>query len=178
MIELQTIDEAIDDNGLKILVHAPSGFGKTVLCATTGRKSLLINAESGLLSLKEVPEDIKKNIDVVTVNELTELGELYDMLAQGGHPYDWIMLDSLSEIAEVCLSKHMKEAKDGRKAYGALADDMYTLIREFRDLPKVCIYMSAKQEFREDSSGTSKYRPMMPGRNLRRARGSCPSNFR
>ncbi|KKL64067.1 hypothetical protein LCGC14_2168750 [marine sediment metagenome] len=102
MIELQTIDEAIDDNGLKILVHAPSGFGKTVLCATTGRKSLLINAESGLLSLKEVPEDIKKNIDVVTVNELTELGELYDMLAQGGHPYDWIMLDSLSEIAEVC----------------------------------------------------------------------------
>ena len=37
---------------IKVLVHAPAGAGKTRLCATTGGKTVILSAESGLLSYR------------------------------------------------------------------------------------------------------------------------------
>ena len=174
-LKTQTIDEAIHENGAKVLVHAPPGYGKTVLSVTTvmdeewgvdeNLRSLIVNAESGLRSLKTVPQAVKDRIDVVTVGDLTDLGDIYNELC-GGHCYDWVILDSLSEIAEVCLSEHKAESKDPRQAYGKLADDMFAMIRLFRDLPHVCVYMSCKQGYAEDASGKTRFRPMMPGKQL------------
>ncbi len=80
--------------------------------------------------------------------------------------FDWVCLDSISEIAEVVLSKERKATKDPRQAYGALFEHMGDLLRAFRDLPRN-IYMSAKMErVKDEMSGAMLHSPSLPGQKL------------
>jgi len=155
-------------NGLKFLVHGPAGAGKTVLCATAGAPTLIISAESGLLSLRGV------DIPVIEVKDLTSLYEAYDFVANAaeGQAFEWVCLDSISEIAEVILSNEKKVAKDPRQAYGALAEKMTDVVRAFRDLPGRNVYFSCKQErAKDEQSGAMLYYPSMPGNALKQGVG-------
>lgn len=144
---------------IKVLVHGPAGSGKTRLCATTGGKPLIVSAESGLLSLREY------DLDVWEVKNMQDLKEVFEFL-KDDKTYDWICLDSISEIAETVLSNEKKATKDGRAAYGNMADIMTTLIRSFRDLPKN-VYMSSKQgKVKDEQTGGVYHGPMMPGQTL------------
>lgn len=161
-----TKDAALD--GIKVLVHGPAGAGKTSLCATTGAPTIIISAESGLLSLRGV------DIPVIEVKSLEQLYEAYDFVAntEEGQAFNWICLDSISEIAEVVLNHEKKVAKDPRQAYGALAEKMTDLIRAFRDLPGRNVYFSCKQErTKDEQSGAMLYYPAMPGNMLKQGVG-------
>lgn len=161
-----TKDAAFD--GIKILVHGPAGAGKTSLCATTGEPTVIISAESGLLSLRGV------DIPVIEVKALDQLYEAYDFVVntEQGQAFKWICLDSISEIAEVVLNHEKKIAKDPRQAYGALAEKMTDLIRAFRDLPGRNVYFSCKQErAKDEQSGAMLYYPAMPGNMLKQGVG-------
>ncbi len=161
-----TKDAALD--GIKILVHGPAGAGKTSLCATTGEPTVIISAESGLLSLRGV------DIPVIEVKALDQLYEAYDFVVNTpeGQAFKWICLDSISEIAEVVLNHEKKVAKDPRQAYGALAEKMTDLIRAFRDLPGRNVYFSCKQErAKDEQSGAMLYYPAMPGNMLKQGVG-------
>lgn len=147
---------------IKVMVHGPSGSGKTRLCATTGGKTLIINAEGGLLSLRG------HDIDVFTVKSMDDLVEVYKYLVDD-KDFEWVCLDSISEVAEVVLAKEMKEQKDPRKAYGEMQVTMTEMIRCFRDLPKN-IYFSAKQErIKDDTTGGVIFGPSAPGQKLAQA---------
>jgi phage nucleotide-binding protein len=157
-----TKDAALD--GIKILVHGPAGAGKTSLCATTGEPTIIISAESGLLSLRG------HDIPVIEVKTLDQMYEAYDYVVNNpdGQAFQWVCLDSISEIAEVVLNHEKKVAKDPRQAYGALAEKMTDLIRAFRDLPGRNVYFSCKQERTKDEhSGAMLYYPGMPGNMLK-----------
>lgn len=158
--EIKSTRSAVDDQGLKILVHGPAGAGKTRMCATTGdlEHTLIISAEGGLLSLREY------DIDAVQVDTLDQLRQVYAYLARGEHRYRWICLDSVSEIAEVVLEKEKSKSNDGRRAYGEMADTMFTVLRNFRNLP-YHVVMTAKQG-REEDRGSVLYVPLLPGRQL------------
>ena len=141
---------------VKVLVHAPAGSGKTRLCATTGGKPIILSAESGLLSLAG------EDIDVI---EIKSMQDLYDAFAflQNDTTYDWVCLDSITEIAEVLLATERGKTKDVRQAYGELQTQMMHLLRGFRDLPKN-IYFSAKQEHVKDEvTGGMIFGPSAPG---------------
>jgi len=162
-MKFQSISEAVEDNGLKCLVHGLAGVGKTVLSATTGEPTLIINAEGGLLSIKRAPNYIK----VKTVKSFEDINEVYDYLKDEEHGFKWVILDSISDVAEVVLSEEKKIAKDARQAYGALAEQMMNLIRKFRDLKNINVLFTAKQAKKEDQdSGVTTYLPSMPGNNL------------
>lgn len=161
-----TKDAALD--GIKILVHGPAGAGKTSLCATTGEPTIIISAESGLLSLRGF------DIPVIEVKSLDEMYEAYDYVVNTdeGKAFKWICLDSISEIAEVVLNHEKKVAKDPRQAYGALAEKMTDLIRAFRDLPGRNVFFSCKQErTKDEQSGAMLYYPAMPGNMLKQGVG-------
>lgn len=162
-IRLTTTAQAAIDNGIKVLVHGPSGSGKTRLCATTGEPTVIISAESGLLSLRG------HNIPVIEVKTLEDVHEAYRFVteSQDAKAFRWVCLDSISEIAEVCLTAEKAKTKDVRQAYGALFDEMGNLIRAFRDLPGKNVYFSSKQERKEDSAtGAQMYFPSLPGAKL------------
>jgi phage nucleotide-binding protein len=161
-----TKDAALD--GIKILVHGPAGAGKTTLCGTTGGPTIIISAESGLLSLRHL------DIPVIEVKTLDQLYEAYDFVVntEEGRQFSWVCLDSISEIAEVVLNHEKKIAKDPRQAYGALAEKMTDLIRAFRDMPARNVVFSCKQErAKDEQSGAMLYYPAMPGNMLKQGVG-------
>ena len=140
---------------LKVLVHGPAGSGKTRLCSTTGKKTIILSAESGLLSLASY------KLDYLEIKSMQDMYEAFAIVAKSD--YEWVCLDSISEIAEVLLSTEKTKHKDPRKAYGELQDQMMQLLRGFRDLPKN-IYFSAKQErVKDEITGGMFFGPSAPG---------------
>jgi len=162
-IRLTTTAQAAQLNGLKMLVHGPAGSGKTTLCATTGEPTVIISAEAGLLSLRG------HDIPVIEVASIEDVHEVYRFVTESAdaQAFRWVCLDSISEIAEVCLAHEKRVAKDPRQAYGALADQMGQLIRAFRDIPGRNVYFSCKQARQQDqATGSTMYFPSLPGQML------------
>ena len=162
-IKLTTTAQAAADNGIKVLVHGPAGSGKTTLAATTGVPTVIISAEAGLPSLRH------HDIPVIEVQSIEDVHEAYRFISESAEAQDfrWVCLDSISEIAEVCLAREKQANKDPRAAYGQLADQMGALIRAFRDLPQRSVYFSCKQARTQDqATGAQLYFPSLPGQML------------
>lgn len=162
-IKLTTTKQSAQSNGLKIGVAGLAGSGKTMLCATTGAPTIIISAEAGLLSLRG------HDIPVIEVSSIADVHEAYQFINESADAkhFEWVCLDSISEIAEQVLAHEKRVNKDGRAAYGELAVQMTELIRAFRDLPGRNVYMSAKLErIKDDITGAMLYGPSMPGAKL------------
>lgn len=153
-------------HGIKVLVYGQAGAGKTCLCATTPdhAKTIILSAEAGLLSIAGA------NIDVIEIKSIQDLMDAYHWLTADprGQSYDWVCLDSVSEMGEVILSAAKKTVKDPRQAYGEMQEKMEDMIRAFRDLPRN-VYFTAKLESYQDDTGVVRYQPMLPGRKLGQA---------
>lgn len=153
-------------------------MGKTTMCATMGPDTVIISAESGLLSLR--PQNLERmygvntpginyNIPVIVVTTVQDFNEAYQFLTTTaeGKRFRNVAIDSLSEVAEVVLNNAKRQVKDPRQAYGELTEKMETLVRAYRDMPGRNVYMSAKMEpMKDELTGVVKYGPMMPGRRL------------
>jgi phage nucleotide-binding protein len=158
----RSLKEAIESRAPKILVYGGSGVGKTTLIASLPGKILILSAESGLLPLASADIDC----DVVEVKTMDDLRAAYAELRAGTHGYDWVVLDSVSEIAEVVLSAEKAKTKDPRQAYGALQDEMVKIMRSFRDL-SCGVYFSAKlNATKDEATGRVSYGIGMPGAKL------------
>ena len=165
-MKIETVDEAIEVTGVRLCVYGLAGSGKTVMSATTGTTAIILSAEAGLLSLKQAPAEIKEKMRVIQIKSLKDMGEAFLWL-ESDHMAEWVIIDSISEIAEVVLGIKKGETKDARGAYGQMADDMMELIRGLRDLPGYNVMMTAKQSRVEDQfTGITSYVPMLPGRIL------------
>lgn len=65
------------------------------------------------------------------------------------------------------LANAKKGTKDGRQAYGILADQMWETIRAFRDIKGKCVVMVAKAAYvKDETTGITRWAPSMPGNNL------------
>lgn len=147
----------LSTNGVKLLVYGQAGAGKTSLIKTLPTP-IVLSAEAGLLSLQSA------NLPYIEINTMESLHEAYEFLiGSEGEAFESVALDSISEIAEVCLIHEKKIAKDPRQAYGAMQEQMGEIIRLFRDLPNKHVYMSAKLEKSTDEMGRILYSPSMPG---------------
>ena len=144
-------------NGVKALVYGQAGAGKTTLSATMPHP-VILSAEGGLLSIKD------SGIAYLEISTMADLWEAYEWLTEGGGvEYQSVVLDSISEIAEVCLNSEKKVNKDPRAAYGEMQTQMADIIRAFRDLPGRHVLMTAKVEKTQDEMGRVLYAPSMPG---------------
>jgi len=165
-IKIISIAEAIENTGIKMLVHGQAGTGKTVLCATAGEPTLILSAEAGLLSLMGAPDYIK----AILIQSIQDLEDAYESISEGldgTEDYKWICLDSISEIAEQVLSSEKENTKDARQAYGVLSEKMTKVLRCFRDLPNRNVLMTCKQERQTDEdTGVTSYVPSLPGKRL------------
>lgn len=171
-----TAEEAVT-NGVKLMVYAPAGTGKTMLNATLPNP-VIVSAESGLLSLAPQNiarvfgadrQDISYNMSVIKVRNIADLRDAYRWFRDSHEAtqYQTASVDSITEILEQILSEAKKGAKDPRQAYGELAVQGEQCIREFRDLHGWNVYMSSKMApYKDELSGITKYGPMAPGSKL------------
>lgn len=163
-VKISKVKDVVENTGLKILVHGPAGAGKTVLCATPSTPTLIISCEAGLLSIKDAPE----NIEVAVVEQLSDLDEILEMLYNAEEQaYDWVCLDSITEIAEQVLAIELARSADPRKSYPAFQAEVVRVLKGFRDLPMYNVCMSCKQTRNKDeNTGITLYEPLMPGNKL------------
>lgn len=159
-MKIVNLQERLMEATLNIVVYGQAGAGKTSLIKTLPGRVLVVSAESGLLSLRGFDADVA---EVATVDDLRAV---HGVLAKGGHGYDWVAIDSLSEIAEIVLATEKAKTPDPRKAYGTLVDQMMAVCRSFRELP-INVYMSAKAErMKDESTGRMLEVISMPGSKL------------
>lgn len=179
-VNFTTTASAANDSGVKLVVYAPAGYGKTVLNATLP-EPFLVSIEKGLLSLTReniervygvnTPGIIYRPIPTAEITSFADMSDVFRFLTESEHArhFQSVGLDSISDIAEVCLAHSKRTVKDPRQAYGDLAEKMAGMIRAFRDLPNKNVYFSAKQDREQDTaSGAMLYGPDMPGKELKK----------
>jgi phage nucleotide-binding protein len=147
----------VKSGSIKMLAYGQAGSGKTSLIPTLPAP-VILSAEGGLLSISD------KEIPFLDICDMDALREAYKWLAESDEAKQFasVAIDSISEIAEVCLGKEKALAKDPRAAYGEMQTTMAEIIRSFRDLPRH-ILMTAKLEKAQDEMGRMLYSPSMPG---------------
>jgi hypothetical protein len=157
-IKIQKTNE-IKIDSVKCVVYGGAGIGKTRLCATAPRP-IIISAESGLLSLADV------DCDYVEVKNKKELIDTYKDL-KNSSDYDTICLDSISEICEVLITQILPNHKDGRQAYGELAQVVMPILRDFRDIRGKHVIFSCKlKRYTDEDTGKTTEDMLLPGNVL------------
>ena len=150
-------------NGIKILVYGPTGIGKTHAIKSCP-KPLIINVatENGLLTLKD------SQIPYITIENINDLEDVMQFLQQedNWNKFDTLCIDSLSEVAEVCLVEQKRSVKDGRKAYSQMADEMMERIRNLISIPGKNLYCICKQKKIQDEDGKILFSPDVPGNSF------------
>jgi len=164
-------------HGVKLLIFARAGMGKTMLTATAPNP-ILISAESGMLSLSKQNIErvfgvntpgITYNIPTIEITTIADLINAEQWARNSGEArqFQTVCIDSLSEIGEKVLENAKGQVKDPRQAYGELLDKMGPTIKAFRDLSGKHVYMSAKEErIQDESNGSVLAGPGMPGKKL------------
>lgn len=176
-MKIEQTEDVMQDSCVKLCIFGPSGVGKTMLAATAP-KPLILSAENGLLSLRKANIErvygvdtpgISYNIGFITCRTMDKLREIYTWLTESPEAlaYDTVILDSVTDIAEVVLAEARKTSKDGRAAYGKLAEDMMVVLRSFRDLENFNVVFLAKlDKVKDEVTGGIAFGPMMPGQQL------------
>jgi hypothetical protein len=91
---------AMPQDKMRVLIHGFPGSGKTYYASTIAAlgKTLFVDmvSEKGGRSFRGAAWD--KNIDVVRPTSVVELTNIYKALSKGEHPYQAVVLDSLSAV--------------------------------------------------------------------------------
>lgn len=148
--------------GVKCLVYGNSGTGKTRLCATAP-SPLVISAEGGLLSLRT------QNVAYIEIATFQKLLDVFAWIKSSAESRQFftIALDSISELAEVCLKNEKTKTREPRQAYFAIQGLMTDIVRDFRDLPQRHVVVVAKEETaRDETTGLMYFLPSLPGSKL------------
>ncbi|MDR0620307.1 MAG: ATP-binding protein [Deltaproteobacteria bacterium] len=136
-----------ETNRLCCLVYGRPGVGKTSLLRTLpeGARCCVASAESGLLSVNDLVES--EAVTGVVIDTFDDFLELYDCLANHEawkEAYDWVFVDSLSEIASQCVEKFLgKNPSNTIKAWGDYDTAMTRAIKGFRDLTDYHVVFTA-----------------------------------
>ncbi len=161
---------------VKALIYGMSGVGKTFSASTLDpKKTLILSAESGLLSLRG------RDIDVWEIETWVDLMEAYKqlILPENTEKYDTIFIDSLTEIDEIAKEQIVKQDRPNLKGkdigkiyddmmtqqdYGLLATRMTRFIRAYRDLDYNIIFTALELDKKNDITGAVKLVPSISGR--------------
>jgi hypothetical protein len=134
------------------------------------RNVLYLDAEAGKATLREHP-----NVEILPAKRWADYVNVYQALKAGGHSYGTVVLDSLSEIAEICKDQVMAEMKldpenekrdediPSIREWGKLQVRLLRLIRLYRDLPMHVIFI-AHAERVTLKSGKFKWMPLLNGK--------------
>jgi phage nucleotide-binding protein len=162
---------------INMLVYGRSSIGKTTLAGSADavpemRNVLYIDAEAGTLSLRKTHYDV----DVIRITNWNELGDIYEALNAGSHNYQTVVLDSLTELQDMCMREIMRQMKldpdnierdpdvPGMYEWNKSEKQIKRLIRAYRDLPMNVIFTALMKEDKDPKTGTLMKLPDLPGK--------------
>lgn len=160
--EIKSTKDVVTTDGVKILMFAESGFGKTKSIGSLEGKTLLLNIENGTMVLRDY------DVDVIDIPDIATLGEVYTALASGELDYDNVAIDSLSEIGEMLIKELEDDEYYGNpsnvfKLFGEYTRRVTRMAKMFRDLKGMNVIITALAENVEANGITTKL-PMIPAK--------------
>jgi len=162
-LNIRPIKETVSDSGVKILVYAQSGTGKTSLAGTFSGRTLILNAENGTAVIKD------SNCDVIDTPNEASIIEVYQAILNGEIKYDNYVLDSITEIAEsmalaLKADPYYGDPKNSFKFWDELKRKIVVMMKAFRDL-KNCNVMFCALEADVEINALQILHPMVPGKS-------------
>lgn len=141
------LSEAPTEGKKNWLIYAESGKGKTVLAGTAPKNLFLTTEAAGTESAKAFGSDS----DEWVCDSWAELQAAHRWLREGGAAeYDWVTIDSLSEMQELCWKDQLETAassNSSRSVYQAAIQDyaivdnkIKALVDAFNRLPINVLY--------------------------------------
>jgi ABC-type polar amino acid transport system ATPase subunit len=94
---------SVHSDAIKMLVYGQAGAGKTTLIPTLPNP-VILSAEAGLLSIAGA------DVSFIEIKNMDDLREAYNWLSGSDEAkaFKSVAIDSISEIAEVCLAHEKK----------------------------------------------------------------------
>jgi hypothetical protein len=175
MLERIKSTKGLHSDSVKCVVYAKSGAGKTSLLGTSDEsKTLILSAESGLLSLAD------KDIASIAINRWVDLkvaySEILKAIKDENFAYTTIGIDSLTEVADMLVkylqaSPEYSDPKNTFKMWGEYNARITELVKAFRDLPNVNVVFTALVDEVNDGGMLIK-KPLIQGSKAQSMLGS------
>jgi SepF-like predicted cell division protein (DUF552 family) len=140
-----------------MMLYGRSGVGKTYLSGSSYdvpemRRVLYIDVEGGAMTLrKPFPQ-----IEIVRVTTWSDVQHIYDELYAGGHGFQTVILDSLTEIQKFNMGEIMRKLVDTNeerdmdvpslREWGKNLEQIRRFVRAFRDLPINVVFTALERE--------------------------------
>lgn len=142
--------------GAKTVVYGPPGVGKTPV-GNTAPRPVMLCVEPGMLSMRGSKIPSYGGFTVKTIDEFFE----WAMKSNEMKNFDTIIIDSISQMAEIKLADAQAHNRDGRKAYGEMSEWVMKHLDAIFFLQYKHTYLIAKQMFEDNL-----VRPYFPGKDL------------
>jgi hypothetical protein len=166
----QIIDLQDEDEFVNLLIYGDSGIGKTVFCGSDDDVLFIAPEDNGTLSAKRFGSTAKK----WKIEKWDDIREAYEWLAdQEPIPFNWIILDSITEMQDMCMRSILNEAVEinpGRDPDVPQLQDwipyqnkFMRFIKLFEALPVNVIFTALQME-EEDEDGEKVVLPMLQGK--------------
>lgn len=132
--------------GMSIIVHGPAKSGKSFLGDSTPGPRLILDAEMGSRftpsrkkvwdPAREAPPEADGTWDscIVYVRDYRAVLKAYEWLDSGKHPFNSVVLDSISEIQQRAVDALAGIQQPSQQEWGTLLRQVSDLVRRFRDL--------------------------------------------
>lgn len=121
------------DEAFAMCVYGRSGTGKTTFGATFPMPALLLDIrEKGTQSVAGI-----EGLDYIQINEWEEIEQVYWFLKSGKHKYKTVILDQVSQMQDLAMSKAMGGNEGGlmtKKTWGTMSGLMKTWLLNYREL--------------------------------------------
>jgi hypothetical protein len=175
------IDLQEEDEFIHLLVYADSGVGKTVFAGSDDNVLFIAPEDNGTLSAKRMGSSAKK----WKVNTWDDIVKAYEWLygnfvaKDEPIPFNWIALDSLTEMQDQCMRKVLDEAVTMNPSRDPDVPQLQDwqpyfirfrrLVKAYNSLPVNIIY-TALQNYEEDEDGEKVAIPQLQGKGTQIAK--------